>query len=120
MENSTAGLTAYVILSLFDGKVDVPDSVQTNAKYCIRGQVNPDKYSIAISSYALFKVKWISEARRFLEKAFAVVNREDGLMWWTAKGKKEKQNRKGYLLRVTEGFVLGFKVIMIPWRLILK
>lgn len=86
MENSTAGLTSYVILSLFDAKVDVPDTVQVNAKYCIRSQNNPDQYSMVISSYALFKVHWISEASRFLEKAIKVARKEAGFMWWSTRG----------------------------------
>ncbi|KAH1001219.1 hypothetical protein HUJ04_013456 [Dendroctonus ponderosae] len=85
MENSTAGLTAYVILSLFDAKVDVPDAVQVNAKYCIRSQNDPDRYSMVISSYALFKVQWISEASRFLEKAIEVARKENEFMWWSTR-----------------------------------
>lgn len=92
MENSTAGLTAYVILSLYNAQVNIPDTVQTNAKYCIRSQHNPDKYSLVISSYALFKVHWISEARRFLEKAIAVSNMENNVMWWSTRGKYENHD----------------------------
>ncbi|KAJ8978717.1 hypothetical protein NQ317_015965 [Molorchus minor] len=57
-ENSTAGLTAYVLISLMEADISIPKSVQTNAKYCIRSQHNPDKYTLAISCYALFKVNF--------------------------------------------------------------
>ncbi|CAG9766184.1 unnamed protein product [Ceutorhynchus assimilis] len=89
MENSTAGLTAYVIFNLFDANVNVPDAVQTNAKFCIRSQRSPDKYSMIISSYALFKVYWLSEARRLLEQAISLANIENDMMWWSTRGTDE-------------------------------
>jgi hypothetical protein len=82
-ENSTAGLTAYVMISLLDGNVDVPESVTTNAKYCIRGHYHLDKYTLAISSYALLKINWYSEATRMLKKLFQISNQKDNMLWWT-------------------------------------
>nr|XP_008195453.1 PREDICTED: pregnancy zone protein [Tribolium castaneum] len=82
-ENSTAALTAYVIISLLDGNIDVPEAVKTNAKYCIRGYYDLDRYTLAISSYALLKINWFSEAERMLKKLFQVSSHKDNMMWWT-------------------------------------
>ncbi|XP_050293499.1 murinoglobulin-1-like [Anthonomus grandis grandis] len=89
IENSTAGLTSYVIASLFDAKLNIPEGVQQNTKFCIRAQRNPDKYSLVISSYALFKIRWLDEAKRFLQKTIAVANIEDNLMWWSVTSSEE-------------------------------
>lgn len=85
-ENSTAALTAYVMISLLDSNIQVSEEVKTNAKYCIRGHYELDKYTLAISSYALFKVNWYSEANRMLKKLFEISNQKDNMMWWTSKG----------------------------------
>ncbi|XP_044265167.1 alpha-2-macroglobulin-like isoform X2 [Tribolium madens] len=82
-ENSTAALTAYVIISLLDGDIQIPENVKTNAKYCIRGYYDLDRYTLAISSYALLKINWFSEAERMLKKLFQVANHKDNMMWWT-------------------------------------
>ncbi|CAH1996552.1 unnamed protein product [Acanthoscelides obtectus] len=84
-ENSTATLTAYVILSLLEANIDVPKQVQTNIKYCIRSQHNPDKYYLAIICYALFKLNWNTEANRFLKRLIAVSEQQENLLWWTNK-----------------------------------
>lgn len=91
-ENSTAGLTAYVMISLLDGNVDVPESVTTNAKYCIRGHYHLDKYTLAISSYALLKINWYSEATRMLKKLFQISNQKDNMLWWTNRGNKTRKS----------------------------
>ncbi|RZC36886.1 pregnancy zone protein-like, partial [Asbolus verrucosus] len=82
-ENSTAALTSYVMISLLDGNIEVPEPVKTNAKYCIRGHYHLDKYTLAISSYALFKVNWYSEAHRMLKKLSQISHQKDNMMWWT-------------------------------------
>ncbi|XP_063921503.1 pregnancy zone protein-like isoform X2 [Zophobas morio] len=84
-ENSTAGLTAYVMVSLLNANIRIPDAVQTNAKYCIRGHYNLDTYTLAISSYALFKINWYSEANRMLKKLIQISNKKGNMMWWTSK-----------------------------------
>lgn len=86
MENSTAGLTAYVILSLEEANIPIPTEVKTNAKYCIRSLNNPDKYSLAISCYALFKVSWISEASRMLNRLMLLGHQHQNMMWWSVQG----------------------------------
>lgn len=88
-ERSTAALTSYVILSLLDAGISVPEEVQTNGKYCIRSQNNPDKYSLIISCYALFRLKWINEGTRFLERILSVSRQEDYMMWWSSKDDNE-------------------------------
>ncbi|KAG5869784.1 hypothetical protein JTB14_022629 [Gonioctena quinquepunctata] len=85
-ENSTAGLTAYVILSLLEVGIEVPKLVQTNAKYCIRSLHNPDKYSLAVSCYAMFKLKWYHEADKMLRKLLAVADQQQNMLWWSQKG----------------------------------
>ncbi|KAJ8928546.1 hypothetical protein NQ314_018884 [Rhamnusium bicolor] len=84
-ENSTASLTAYVIISLMEANIQVPKTVQTNAKYCIRSQNNPDKYALALSCYALYKVNWHSEANRMLHRLLAVSGQQQNMLWWSNK-----------------------------------
>ncbi|CAH0550920.1 unnamed protein product [Brassicogethes aeneus] len=84
-ENSTATLTAYVMLTLEEANVNIPSDVKKNAKYCIRSLENPDKYSLAISCYALFKVNWFSEASRMLKRLMLMSNQQQNLIWWSNK-----------------------------------
>lgn len=56
------------MISLLEAHIDVPESVNTNAKFCIRGHHAPDKYTLAINAYALFMVGWESEAVKYLDK----------------------------------------------------
>lgn len=73
------------MISLLDSNIPTPEIVKTNAKYCIRGHYDLDKYTLAISSYALFKINWYSEAERMLKKLFQLANFRDNMMWWTNK-----------------------------------
>lgn len=77
-----------MIVSLLESNVDVPELVQTNAKYCIRGQQNPDKYTLAISCYALYKMNWYSEANKMLTKLLAVSEQQSNMIWWQTNGKQ--------------------------------
>ncbi|XP_049817832.1 murinoglobulin-2-like isoform X2 [Aethina tumida] len=103
MENSTAGLTAYVILSLEEANIPIPTEVKTNAKYCIRSLNNPDKYSLAISCYALFKVSWISEASRMLNRLMLLGHQHQNMMWWSVQDEKQSTatdlELTGYVLK---------------------
>ncbi|XP_028141182.1 pregnancy zone protein-like isoform X1 [Diabrotica virgifera virgifera] len=85
-ENSTASLTSYVIISLLEAKIDVSEKVLTNAKYCIRSQNNPDKYSLALNCYAIFKMKWYGEANKLLRRLLAVSEQHQNMLWWSNKG----------------------------------
>ncbi|GJQ65969.1 hypothetical protein Trydic_g4064 [Trypoxylus dichotomus] len=81
-ENSTAALTAYVLISLLESNTDLNETIRTNAKYCIRGLHQPDKYTLAISAYALYLVEWYSNADRSLEKLLQLATKEGDLLWW--------------------------------------
>lgn len=75
-----------------ESQIEIPELVQTNAKYCIKGQQNPDKYTLAISCYALFKMNWFSEANKMLTKLLAVAEQQNNMLWWKSKGRKIKTN----------------------------
>ncbi|KAK5647506.1 hypothetical protein RI129_002398 [Pyrocoelia pectoralis] len=85
-ENSTAALTSYVIISLLESGIEVNEKVKTNAKYCIRGHFSPDKYTLAISTYALSLIGWETEAKRCLNKLLQVATEKDNLLWWSTSG----------------------------------
>lgn len=85
-DNSTAALTAYVMISLLEAKVDLNDTIRTNAKYCIRGAQQPNKYTLAISTYALYLVEWYSQGDRSLQKLLEIATREGDLLWWGQPG----------------------------------
>lgn len=71
------------MLSLLESNVNIPERIKTNAKYCIRANHQPDKYTLAISTYALFLLDWPSEANRYLDKLLKLATHENDLMWWT-------------------------------------
>lgn len=70
-----------------ESDIDIPELILTNAKYCIKAQQNPDKYTLAISCYALFKMRWLSEANRMLTKLLAIAEQQRNMLWWKSKGK---------------------------------
>ncbi|KAF5301333.1 hypothetical protein FQA39_LY10731 [Lamprigera yunnana] len=86
MENSTAALTSYVMISLIESGIEITEKVRTNAKYCIRGHFSPDKYTLSISTYALSLIGWESEAKRCLYKLLKVATQHNSLMWWSSSG----------------------------------
>ncbi|KAF5307210.1 hypothetical protein FQR65_LT00726 [Abscondita terminalis] len=99
MENSTAALTSYVMISLIESGIEVSEKVRTNAKYCIRGHFSPDKYTLAISTYALLLIGWESEAKRSLSKLLQVATKQDNLMWWSSSGSSSTNvEMTGYVL----------------------
>ncbi|XP_057663617.1 pregnancy zone protein-like isoform X1 [Diorhabda carinulata] len=85
-ENSTASLTSYVILSLTEVNIYIPENVKVNSMFCIRSQVNPDKYSLALNCYAMFRLNWNSEANKLLKKLLAVSEQQQNMLWWSNKG----------------------------------
>lgn len=96
LENSTASLTAYVMLSLLESNINIPEKVTTNVKYCIRANHQPDKYTLAISTYALYLLDWQSEADRNLQKLLDLATKEGELLWWSDSNGK-LSNRKNKL-----------------------
>lgn len=85
-QNSTAALTAYVLISLLETNANINETIRVNAKYCIRGFHQPDKYTLAISTYALYLVEWYSQADRSLRKLLEVATKEGNLLWWSQPG----------------------------------
>ncbi|KAK9737499.1 Macroglobulin domain MG3 [Popillia japonica] len=81
--NGTTALTAYVLISLLESHADINETIRTNAKYCIRGLHQPDKYTLAISTYALYLVEWYSLANRNLEKLLELATKDGDLLWWS-------------------------------------
>lgn len=67
-ENSTAGLTSYVLISLSVANIAIPTDIISNAKYCIQAHHSPDKYTLAIGTYASLLMGWKEEANRFLPR----------------------------------------------------
>ncbi|KAL3287814.1 hypothetical protein HHI36_002274 [Cryptolaemus montrouzieri] len=84
-ENSTSALSSYVIVSLLESEIKIPKAVLDNAKYCVRGYSNPDKYTLAISCYALFKVKWYDEANKVLKRLLNIASRQNNMLWWSVR-----------------------------------
>lgn len=76
---------------MLESGIPLSETVRTNAKYCIRGHFSPDKYTLAMSTYALSLVGWESEATRSLQRLLQVATHEDNLMWWSTPGKRYKR-----------------------------
>lgn len=85
-ENSTAALTSYVIISLLESNIGLSNSLKTNAKYCIKGNHQPDKYTLAISTYALYLLNSHEEATKSLERLLHVATKNGNSMWWSTPG----------------------------------
>lgn len=74
------------MLSLLESDVKIPEKIITNAKYCIRANHQPDKYTLAISTYALYLLNWYGEADRHLQRLLDLATTEGDLMWWSNAG----------------------------------
>lgn len=81
-DNDTVVLSAYVLISLLDSGIELPERVRDNAKFCLRGHNSANKYRMAIITYGLTLVGWQSEASRSLDRLLEVASRQNNLIWW--------------------------------------
>lgn len=74
------------MISLLESNIELGDQVRSNAKYCIMGNHQPDKYTLAISTYALYLLDLHNEAGRSLDKLLQLATKNGNLLWWSTPG----------------------------------
>lgn len=82
-ENSTAALTAYVMISMLESNIPISEVIKTNAKYCINGAQHPDKYTLALTTYAMYLLDMQKEADLQLDKLLEVATIGKNQIWWS-------------------------------------
>lgn len=85
-KNQTTALTSYVLISLLETNLQIDETVLANAKACIISDVTNDKYTLAISSYALGLLNLPQEVQQRLNKLMGLAETENGLLWWKQSG----------------------------------
>ncbi|KAK9737508.1 Macroglobulin domain MG3 [Popillia japonica] len=82
IRNQTTALTAYVLISLFETHIKINDQAMSKARQCLLHDITSDKYTLAISSYALSLMNEKIEAETRLKKLTQVAIGENNLIWW--------------------------------------
>ncbi|GJQ65984.1 hypothetical protein Trydic_g4077 [Trypoxylus dichotomus] len=78
----TTALTSYVLISLLETDVQFDEDARTRAKECILTNSAIDKYTLAISSYALGLLNMKQEAKQRSDKLLELAETKDGQLWW--------------------------------------
>ncbi|GJQ65982.1 hypothetical protein Trydic_g4075 [Trypoxylus dichotomus] len=78
----TTALTSYVLISLLETDVQFDKNARTRAKECILSNSTIDKYTLAISSYALGLLNMKRKAKQRLDKLLKLADTKDGQLWW--------------------------------------
>lgn len=74
------------MISLLETHIEVNDEAMEKAKQCLLHDVTSDKYTLAISSYALSLMNEKREAETRLQKLSQVAIKENHLTWWKQSG----------------------------------
>ncbi|KAI4467982.1 macroglobulin / complement [Holotrichia oblita] len=91
-KNQTTALTSYVLISILETNTQIDNNVLTNAKKCIINDVTIDKYTLAISSYALGLLNLTQEVKQRLDKLMELAETSNGLLWWKQSDKSLSSN----------------------------
>ncbi|KRT86645.1 hypothetical protein AMK59_264 [Oryctes borbonicus] len=90
--NQTTALTSYVLISLLETNTKVNENVLAKAKECILNDSTVDKYTLAISSYALGLLNTNQKAKQLLDKLLELADSKDGQLWWKQSEKSQPAN----------------------------
>ncbi|KRT84547.1 hypothetical protein AMK59_2487, partial [Oryctes borbonicus] len=80
--NQTTALTSYVLISLLETNTGVDKHVLTKIETCILNDSTMDKYTLAISSYALGLLGRSRKARTRLDMLMKQSQSNQGQLWW--------------------------------------
>ncbi|GJQ65981.1 hypothetical protein Trydic_g4074 [Trypoxylus dichotomus] len=90
--NQTTALTSYVLISLLETDTKVDENVLAKAKECILSDSTSDKYTLAISSYALGLLNLDQAVKERLDKLLQLAETKDGQLWWKQSEKSQPAN----------------------------
>lgn len=76
----------------------IPKTVRKNAKYCLRGYNSIDKYTLAISTYALTLLDYKDEINRSIERLLEMASKYNTLAWWETPGNNIKTYVSKYIM----------------------
>jgi hypothetical protein len=85
-ETSSAALTAYVLISLLETGLPLLPSVISNSMFCLKGESDPDIYTLALTTYALTLLGEREMAEESLERLLGMAIRHQDLCWWEKSG----------------------------------
>nr|CAD7447751.1 unnamed protein product [Timema bartmani] len=93
-DTSSAALTAYVLISLLETGLPLAPSVASNAVFCLRGDKQPDVYTLALTTYAFSLLGNRSLAEESLRHFMGAATIQQDLIWW------EKQDTNSLALNI--------------------
>jgi hypothetical protein len=79
-------LTAFVLISLLETGLPVSPSVTSNTIFCLKGESDPDVYTLVLTTYALTLLGERDTAEEFLKRLLGMANRQQDLLWWEKSG----------------------------------
>jgi hypothetical protein len=85
-ETSSAALTAYVLISLLETGLPLPSSVISNCMFCLKGESDPDIYTLVLTTYAFTLLGEREMAEESLERLLSTATRQQDLCWWEKSG----------------------------------
>nr|CAD7265182.1 unnamed protein product [Timema shepardi] len=93
-DTSSAALTAYVLISLLETGLPLAPSVASNAVFCLRGDKQPDVYTLALTTYAFSLLGNRTLAEESLRHFMGAATIQQDLIWW------EKQDTNSLALNI--------------------
>nr|CAD7413816.1 unnamed protein product [Timema poppensis] len=93
-DTSSAALTAYVLISLLETGLPLAPSVASNAVFCLRGDKQPDVYTLALTTYAFSLMGNRTLAEESLRHLMGAATIQQDLIWW------EKQDTNSLALNI--------------------
>lgn len=91
-KNQTTALTSYILISFLETNTKIDEKILIKAKECIQADKTNDKYTLAISSYALGLLNLTEEAQKRLDKLNEVADSKNGMIWWTQTDQSQSAN----------------------------
>lgn len=97
-DSSSTALTAYILISLLETGLPLSSSVTSNVVYCLKGDKEPDLYTVVLSTYAFALLGEKNLAKEGLRHLLGAASMEQDLMWWEKSGRYVQDHRNHYSL----------------------
>ncbi|KAJ9576011.1 hypothetical protein L9F63_007111, partial [Diploptera punctata] len=85
-ESSSAALTAYVLISLLETGFPLSPSVTANTVFCLKGDADPDVYTLALTTYAFILLGEKNMAQESMKRFLGKATQQQDLLWWEKPG----------------------------------
>ena len=77
-------MSAYVLISLLESGAAVDAKVIENALQCLKGNLKPSTYTLALTTYAFILAKETEVGGIYLDMLLERATEKDGLLFWHA------------------------------------